>query len=54
MSEIKDPQQHPKVEIQSRTLDRFKPTLLRPLTVFVGPSNTGKTYFASGVCLMVL
>ena len=49
MSEIKDTQQHPKVEI---TVENFGPITeanidLRPLTVFVGPSNTGKTYFAT-------
>ncbi|MDE0682953.1 MAG: AAA family ATPase [Candidatus Poribacteria bacterium] len=49
MSEIKDTQQHPKVEI---SVKNFGPIAeanidLRPLTVFVGPSNTGKTYFAT-------
>ena len=49
MSEIKDTQQHPKVEI---AVKNFGPIAeanidLRPLTVFVGPSNTGKTYFAT-------
>ena len=48
MSEIKDTQ-HPKVEI---AVKNFGPIAeanidLRPLTVFVGPSNTGKTYFAT-------
>ena len=48
MSEIKDTQ-HPKVEI---AVKNFGPIVeanidLRPLTVFVGPSNTGKTYFAT-------
>ena len=48
MSEIKDTQ-HPKVEI---AVENFGPIAkanidLRPLTVFVGPSNTGKTYFAT-------
>lgn len=48
MSEIKD-MQHPKVEI---AVKNFGPIAeanidLRPLTVFVGPSNTGKTYFAT-------
>ena len=48
MSEIKDTQ-HPKVEI---TVENFGPIAeanidLRPLTIFVGPSNTGKTYFAT-------
>ena len=49
MNEIKDTQQHPKVEI---AVKNFGPIAeanidLRPLTVFVGPSNTGKTYFAT-------
>ena len=49
MSEIKDTQQHPNVEI---SVENFGPIAkadidLRPLTVFVGPSNTGKTYFAT-------
>ena len=49
MSEIKDTQQHPKVEI---AVKNFGPIAeanidLRPLMVFVGPSNTGKTYFAT-------
>ena len=48
MSEIKDTQ-HPDVEI---VVKNFGPIVeanidLRPLTVFVGPSNTGKTYFAT-------
>ena len=49
MSETKNTQQHPKVEI---AVKNFGPIAeanidLRPLTVFVGPSNTGKTYFAT-------
>ena len=48
MSEIKETQ-HPNVEI---AVKNFGPIAeanidLRPLTVFVGPSNTGKTYFAT-------
>ena len=48
MSKIKETQ-HPKVEI---AVKNFGPIAeanidLRPLTVFVGPSNTGKTYFAT-------
>ena len=48
MSETKDTQ-HPNVEI---AIKNFGPIAeanidLRPLTVFVGPSNTGKTYFAT-------
>ena len=49
MSKVPDTQQHPKVEI---SVENFGPIAkanidLRPLTVFVGPSNTGKTYFAT-------
>ncbi|MDE0315725.1 MAG: AAA family ATPase [Candidatus Poribacteria bacterium] len=49
MSEAKDTQEQPKVEI---SVENFGPIAeanidLRPLTVFVGPSNTGKTYFAT-------
>lgn len=49
MNKTKDTQQHPKVEI---AVKNFGPIVeanidLRPLTVFVGPSNTGKTYFAT-------
>ena len=49
MSDINDTQQHPKVEI---AIKNFGPIAeanidLRPLTVFVGPSNTGKTYLAT-------
>ncbi len=42
-------QQHPKVEIAVRNFGPItEGTLdLRPLTVCVGPSNTGKTYFAT-------
>ena len=49
MSEIKDTQQHPKVEIAVKNFGPIAETNidLRPLTVFVGPSNTGKTYFAT-------
>ena len=48
MSETKDTQ-HPDVKI---AVKNFGPIAeanidLRPLTVFVGPSNTGKTYFAT-------
>ena len=48
MSKIRDAQ-HSKVEI---AVENFGPIAkadidLRPLTVFVGPSNTGKTYFAT-------
>ena len=49
MSKIEDTQQHPNVEISVRN---FGPIVeanidLRPLTVFIGPSNTGKTYFST-------
>ena len=49
MSKVTDTQQHLKVEI---SVKNFGPIAkanidLRPLTVFVGPSNTGKTYFAT-------
>ncbi len=49
MREVKDTQEQPKVEI---AVENFGPIAeanidLRPLTVFVGPSNTGKTYFAT-------
>ena len=49
MSDIRDAQAHPKVEI---AVENFGPIAeanidLRPLTIFVGPSNTGKTYFST-------
>ena len=49
MSEVKGTQQHPKVEI---AVENFGPIAkanidLRPLTIFVGPSNTGKTYLST-------
>ena len=49
MSNIKDTPEQPKVEI---SVKNFGPIVeanidLRPLTVLVGPSNTGKTYFAT-------
>ena len=49
MSEVKDTQDQTKVEI---AVENFGPIAeanidLRPLTIFVGPSNTGKTYFAT-------
>ena len=51
MSEPKNIQQHPKVEI---SVKNFGPIVeanidLRPLTVFIGPSNTGKTYFSAQI-----
>ncbi len=49
MSNLNDTAQQPKVEI---AVQNFGPIPegtvdLRPLTVFLGPSNTGKTYFAT-------
>lgn len=49
MNTIKNTHRHPNVEI---AVCNFGPILqgtidLRPLTVFVGPSNTGKTYLAT-------
>ncbi len=49
MGEVNNTQEQPKVEI---AVENFGPIAeanidLRPLTVFVGPSNTGKTYFAT-------
>ena len=49
MSETKETQKYPNVKI---SVENFGPIGeanidLRPLTVFVGPSNTGKTYFAT-------
>lgn len=48
MSQIRDTQQHPNVEITVRNLGPIVEAVidLRPLTVFIGPSNTGKTYFS--------
>ena len=48
MSKIRDTQ-HPKVEIAVKNFGPIgKANIdLRPLTVFVGPSNTGKTYFTT-------
>ena len=53
MDDLKDTQ-HPNVEI---SVQNFGPIVeadidLRPLTVFVGPSNTGKTYFATLVYVL--
>ena len=54
MSDVKNTQQHPKVEI---AVKNFGPITeanidLRPLTVFIGPSNTGKTYFSTLVYVL--
>ena len=48
MSETKNIQQHPKVEISVKNFGPIAEATidLRPLTVFIGPSNTGKTYFS--------
>ncbi len=48
MSKIKDTQ-HPNVEIAVKNFGPIAEASidLRPLTMFVGPSNTGKTYFAT-------
>ena len=49
MSKIRATQQHPNVEIAVRNFGPISEATidLRPLTVFVGPSNTGKTYFST-------
>ena len=54
MSKTKTPEtsktfEHPNVEIAVKNFGPIaKATIdLRPLTVFVGPSNTGKTYFST-------
>ena len=54
MSQIRDPQQHPKVEIAVRNFGPISEATidLRPLTVFIGPSNTGKTYFSTQIYAM--
>ena len=49
MSNLNDTTQQPKVEIAVRNFGPIPAGTvdLRPLTVFLGPSNTGKTYFAT-------
>ncbi len=51
MSETKTPEtfKHPNVEIAVKNFGPITDATidLRPLTVFVGPSNTGKTYFST-------
>ncbi len=49
MSEVKDTQEQSKVEIEVKNFGPIEHAKidLRPLTVCVGPSNTGKTYFAT-------
>ena len=48
MSNTNDTQQHPKVDISVKNFGPISEANidLRPLTVFIGPSNTGKTYFS--------
>ena len=50
MSQIRDTQ-HPNVEIAVRNFGPIAEATidLRPLTVFIGPSNTGKTYFSTQI-----
>ena len=49
MSQLRNTQQHPNVEITVRNFGPIAEAAidLRPLTVFIGPSNTGKTYFST-------
>ena len=51
MSEAKTPEtfEHPNVEISVKNFGPIAEATIdiRPLTVFVGPSNTGKTYFST-------
>ena len=49
MSEPKDISQHLNVDISVRNFGPIAEAdiALRPLTVFIGPSNTGKTYFST-------
>ena len=51
MSEAKTPEtlKHPNVEIAVKNFGPIADATinLHPLTVFVGPSNTGKTYFST-------
>ena len=49
MSEVKDTQEQPKVEIEVKNFGPIEQAKidLRPLTVLVGPSNTGKTYLCT-------
>ena len=54
MSEVKDTQEQPKVEIEVKNFGPIEQAKidLRPLTVFVGPSNTGKTYLCTLLYMM--
>ncbi len=49
MSEVKDTQEQPKVEIEVKNFGPIAEAKidLRPLSVLIGPSNTGKTYFTT-------
>ncbi|MCY4552311.1 MAG: AAA family ATPase [Candidatus Poribacteria bacterium] len=51
MSNINDIQQPPKVDISVKNFGPISEANidLRPLTVFIGPSNTGKTYFSTQI-----
>lgn len=54
MSEAKDTQEQPKVEIEVKNFGPIAEANidLRPLTVFVGPGNTGKTYLCTLLYMM--
>ena len=54
MSEVKDTQEQSKVEIEVKNFGPISEAKidLRPLTVFVGPSNTGKTYMCTLMYMM--
>ena len=51
MSNINDIHQDPKVDISVKNFGPISEANidLRPLTVFIGPSNTGKTYFSTQI-----
>lgn len=54
MSEVNDTEEQPKVEIEVKNFGPIEQAKidLRPLTVFVGPSNTGKTYLCTLLYMM--
>ena len=54
MSNINDIHQDPKVDISVKNFGPISEANidLRPLTVFIGPSNTGKTYFSTLVYVL--
>ena len=54
MSEVKDTQEQPKVEIEVKNFGPIEQANidLRPLTVFVGPNNTGKTCLCTLLYMM--